>query len=333
MQSSGSVNRVGWGAGGRVRCGALILLSRITILLRMVAVSAPAQQIHTARLRSSDGVHLAVDLIGESGHPPVVFAHGLGQTRHAWRATASTLAAQGFHCTAFDARGHGDSEHSSIGNYAVPQLLDDLHCVAGHAGSAPLLVGASMGGLLGLAAQADAGLFSALVLVDVTPRLEASGVARITAFMQAHADGFESLEQAAAAIAAYLPHREARSSERLRKLLVPDGKGRWRWHWDPRFLDRMVADGDQHEARLLDAAARIDVPVLLVTGGASDVVSAATIEEFRTLVRHAEHVVVPGARHMVAGDANDVFSGHVSRFAHTVTRGGYVPPILQGATP
>lgn len=299
----------------------------------MVAVPAPAEQIRTARLRSSDGVHLAVDSVGQSGHPPVVFAHGLGQTRHAWRTTAATLAMQGFHCTAFDARGHGDSERCSAGNYAVPQLLEDLHCVAGHAGRAPLLVGASMGGLLGLAAQADAGLFSALVLVDVTPRLEPSGVARITAFMQAHTDGFDSLEQAAAAVAAYLPHRDARSSARLRKLLVPDGNGRWRWHWDPRFLEQVIKDGDQHEARLLDAAARIDVPVLLVTGGASDVVSSATIDEFRTLVRHAEHVIVPGARHMVAGDANDVFSGHVSRFAHTVTRGGHVPPIPQGATP
>lgn len=311
----------------------MILLSGITILLRMVAASTSLPQTGGVRLRSTDGVSLAAESIGPPAGPAVLFAHGLGQTRHAWRSTATTLAARGFRCTTFDARGHGDSGRCAASGYAVPHLLDDLRCVAGHAGTAPLLVGASMGGLLGLAAQARMNLFSALVLVDITPRVEPAGMARIIAFMQAHAGGFGSLEEAGAAIASYLPDRDPRPMARLRQLLVVGGDGRWRWHWDPRFLHQVMATGDQHQALLLEATAAIDIPVLLVTGGASDVVSPATIAEFRALVRHAEHVVVPGATHMVAGDANDVFSEHVARFAHSVTRGGPVPPLSQGATP
>ncbi len=107
----------------------------------------------------------------------------------------------------------------------------------------PVLVGASMGGLVGLAAEgAYAPLFRALVLVDVTPRWEPRGVDRILNFMRAHPDGFESLDAAAAAIAAYLPHRrEQKSPDRLRALLADRGDGRLRWHWDPRLSTSSLA--------------------------------------------------------------------------------------------
>ncbi|WP_148239687.1 alpha/beta fold hydrolase, partial [Stenotrophomonas maltophilia] len=39
----------------------------------------------------------------------VLFAHGFGQTRHAWNATARALSAAGLQTLAYDARGHGDS--------------------------------------------------------------------------------------------------------------------------------------------------------------------------------------------------------------------------------
>jgi hypothetical protein len=75
------------------------------------------------------------------------------------------------------------------------------------------------------------------VLVDIAPKIEGSGALRIIEFMQGNADGFASLEEAADAVAAYLPHRERPSdlsglAKNLRAL--PDG--RLRWHWDPRFL-------------------------------------------------------------------------------------------------
>lgn len=64
----------------------------------------------------------------------------------------------------------------------------------------------------------------------------------------------------------------------------------------------------------LAAARAIDVPTLLVTGGASDVVSGDTIDEFLALVPHARHQVIPHARHLVAGDDNDAFAQAVLDF-------------------
>jgi pimeloyl-ACP methyl ester carboxylesterase len=172
-----------------------------------------------------------------------------------------------------------------------------------------------MGGLLGLIAQAEYRPFRALVLVDVTPRWENAGVERIMTFMRAHPSGFASIDEASDAVSNYLPHRtEKKSPERLRQLLVREEDGRLRWHWDPRLLDRVAKNSERYQSALFDAARRIDVPTLLISGERSDIVSDSTITEFLQLVPHAEHVRVAHATHMVVGDRNDAFSTAVLGF-------------------
>lgn len=272
------------------------------------------------RLDSRDGVALALETRGAPDQPGIVFAHGFGQTRHAWAGSAAALAAQGYFTLTFDARGHGDSDWRRERPYDWQQMRDDLLAVVGTLPSPPVLVGASMGGLVGLAAEGmDGPLFRALVLVDVTPRWEPRGVGRIFHFMRAHPQGFDSLDQASEAIAAYLPHRgERKSPQRLRALLETGDDGRLRWHWDPRLLDELARGSESQQPLLLEAARRIRIPTLLISGGASDVVSPETIDEFLSLVPHAQHVVVPHATHMVAGDDNIVFTHHVVQFLGTL---------------
>ncbi|HEX5122777.1 MAG TPA: alpha/beta hydrolase [Rhodanobacteraceae bacterium] len=267
------------------------------------------------RFRRPDGVALAVDAFGRDG-APIVFAHGFGQTRQAWTATAAKLAGLGHRAITFDARGHGDSDWRGAAPYTWEQMRDDLVALARAQATRPVLVGASMGGLVGLAAEgAYAPLFRALVLVDVTPRWEPRGVDRILTFMRQHPHGFESLDAAAAAIAAYLPHRAGRKSpDRLRGLLADHGDGRLRWHWDPRLIDELARGSESYQPLLLEAARSIRVPTLLISGGASDVVSHDTIEEFLALVPHARHVRVAGATHMIVGDDNAAFTQHVTEF-------------------
>ena len=260
-----------------------------------------------------DGVALALETFGAG--TPIVFAHGFGQTRQAWSGTAAALAARAEAVT-YDARGHGDSGWRGADAYTWEQMRDDLAAVARTRPSRPVLVGASMGGLVGLAAEGEyAPLFRALVLVDVTPRWEPRGVERILGFMRAHPDGFESLDAAAAAIAAYLPHRrERKSPDRLRGLLADHGDGRLRWHWDPRLIGERAQGSESYQPLLLDAARRGRVPTLLISGGASDIVSHDTIGEFLALVPHARHVRVAGATHMIVGDDNAAFTRHVMEF-------------------
>ena len=280
-------------------------------------------QRRVVRLRAHDGIELMTERFGDDGAPAVVFAHGFGQTRRAWTSTACAVAANGWQSVTADARGHGDSGWRDDGNYDFAQFVDDLVLVARQAEN-PVLIGASMGGLLGLVAQANSRPFRALVLVDITPRWESAGIERIIGFMRAHPSGFASINDAASAVTSYLPHRAAgKSPERLRESLVRGDDGRLRWHWDPRLLDRIVNDSERYQAMLLNAARRIDVPTLLISGENSDIVSGATIAEFLQLVPHAEHVRVPRATHMVAGDENDAFAMAVLDFL-----GKFRPPVI-----
>ena len=206
-----------------------------------------------------------------------------------------------------------------VGLYEVMEVTDELR--------EPVLVGASMGGLLGLLAQGENGdLFEAMVLVDITPRWEAQGVDRILDFMGAHPDGFHSLDAAADAIARHLPHRRRKSPEQLSSLLLPHPDGRWRWHWDPRLLDEVARGAQRHQARLMLAARAIRIPTLLISGGLSDLVSDATVDEFLALVPHARHVCIPDATHMVAGDRNDAFTDAILDFLDALqSRGASCP--------
>ena len=185
---------------------------------------------------------------------------------------------------------------------------------------APVLVGASLGGVSGLLAEGESEgrVAAGLVLVDVTPRMEAKGVQRIMDFMTHKPEGFESLEEAADAIARYRQHRSRpRGTSGLAKNLRQGEDGRWRWHWDPAFIrgDGSVRAAEAHEAgRLLAAAERLTIPTLLVRGKESDVVSLEGAEEFQRAAPHAKFADVSGAGHMVAGDRNDAFTEAVLAF-------------------
>jgi non-heme chloroperoxidase len=128
------------------------------------------------------------------------------------------------------------------------------------------------------------------------------------------------------AIAEYQPHRprpDDLSGLAKNVRLAPDG--RYRWHWDPAFLQgprNLSARQSEHEAN----ASRVTVPTLLVRGGLSEIVSEQGAREFLELCPHAEYVNVSDASHMVAGDRNDVFADAVIEFLNRVIPAGDDPP-------
>ncbi|MFF2109851.1 alpha/beta fold hydrolase [Rhodococcus koreensis] len=250
----------------------------------------------------------------------VLLLHGGGQTRHSWRNTGRSLAADGWSAIALDARGHGDSQWAPDGDYGIDALVADLTSVIEELGEKPVLVGASMGGMTSLIGQGEnPDLARGLVLVDIAPKVETSGTAEIMAFMRSGLEGFASLDDAAAAIAAYTPNRVRKPNPQgLRKnLRLRDG--RWYWHWDPEFLrvgDEPTRQSDSivRYERARDAAAAITVPTMLVRGKQSNVVSEEGAKELLELIPTAKLIDVTGAGHMVAGDDNDVFSGGLKEF-------------------
>lgn len=281
-------------------------------------------------LTGCTGLRIAVDAQGPEDGPPVLLLHGGGQNRAAWKGSVQSLSALGYRVIALDARGHGDSEWATDGDYDMATMARDLLAVIEQLElERPAVVGASLGGITALEAHAltnHSNIFSAVVLVDIAPKVEEEGSRRVVGFMSAHPNGFATLEAAAAAIAEYNPHRPPpRNTDGLSKVLRRGEDGQWRWHWDPQFIaghaEAMRTDPERWQIerqlradRLHASAGALRAPLLLIRGLLSDLVSDETVALLRAAAPNAEYVDVRGAGHMVAGDNNDAFTSAVARF-------------------
>ena len=279
---------------------------------------------HEHAIVTADGVTLRYDVLRQAQDDrgaqddrtkgTVLFFHGGGQTRHAWTTTANAVAAAGYDAWTVDLRGHGDSGRAPTGAYALGDFVEDVAAVVAAAPAHAILVGASLGGgaALGCCATRDVDV-AGLVLVDVGMRLQNAGIERIIGFMREHTDGFATLEDAAAAIAAYAPRAgKTIRPEGLKKNLRRDDEGRYRWHWDPALLDAfdIVNDMMRNErvSGALQTIAAKHIPFAVIRGGSSDVLDDDAAAETARL-GNGRVISVAHASHMVAGDANDAFSG------------------------
>ncbi len=284
------------------------------------------------------GISLVANHAGPQDGPPVLLLHGGGQTRHAWEKTARRLADAGYRAIYPDLRGHGDSAWHEEGHYAFIDFAADLaallRSIIAEGGRRPVVVGASLGGFAAILSEGDLapGLMRALVLVDVTPRVNLDGVAKVQGFIRERArEGFVSLADAADAVARYLPHRQRPpTAEGLRKNLRRRADGRFYWHWDPKVIDGPRPAGHERDkamVRIAAAAARLSCPVLLVRGARSELVEDAHVREFQDLVPHGTVIDVRDAGHMVAGDKNDVFGDAVIAYLGGLEEAGPVAAV------
>ncbi|MBU3707445.1 MAG: alpha/beta hydrolase [Mycobacterium sp.] len=273
----------------------------------------------TVEFRGHDGITLVGDEWNRDGagdRPTILMLHGGGQNRFSWKNTGEVLADRGFHVVALDARGHGDSDRSPGGVYTIDILTEDVLAVLRQIGRPVVLIGASMGGMTGIqvAYRAGADTVTKLILVDVVPRFESKGSFRIRDFMVNHVAGFDTLEDAADAIAEYLPYRKrTRNLEGLKKNLR-HRDGRWYWHWDPAFVTQPGDDAFVEIEKLEREAMALRIPILLIRGKLSDVVSPEGVEDFLAKVPTAEFVELSDAGHTAAGDDNDAFSEAMVEF-------------------
>ena len=130
--------------------------------------------------------------------------------------------------------------------------------------------------------------------------------------MNAHRDGFATLEKAAKAVSAFNPTK-ARSTnpEGLRRNLRLRPDGRLYWHWDPRVPEQQTAERAE---LLISVAPRMTVPTMLVRGELSEFVDVAGVADMRRHVPQLEVLELAGAGHMITGDRNDDFLAGVEDF-------------------
>ncbi|MFJ2745682.1 alpha/beta fold hydrolase [Streptomyces sp. NPDC087440] len=226
------------------------------------------------------GIPLVADVWEEGGAPPLLLLHAGCQTRRAWQVAGGRLAALGHHVVAPDLRGHGASGRpTGSGGYGLDLFANDVRALVSALDGLPVVVGASLGGLSALLAAGEEprAAVRALVLVDVAHRPDPRGLRRIVETMRR------------------LPHGET---------------------WDPRLLESFEhrMDPPGMTERLLGAACRSDVPVLVARGQLSDVVSEEAAADFCARVPRARSVEVAGAGHTMAGERNAAFVDAVLPF-------------------
>ncbi|MBA3055656.1 MAG: alpha/beta hydrolase [Sphingomonadales bacterium] len=258
------------------------------------------------------GRRLAATLHGSDTGTPVVMLGGMGQTRHSWDRAARRIAATGRRAITLDFRGHGESDRAPDGDYSYPRQAADIAAIVAQIGRPIILVGASLGGKLGLAAASLDGpdVICGLVLVDSVPRSNPQGISNVARTFKAGREGYDTLDEAAAELARNRGREpEPGAAEKLRRNMRQTPDGRWRWHWDQSYTD------PRHKLGLGEGTAWLDrtipgltIPVLLARCELSDVVSDEGAAALQAIVPQMEVETILGARHMLVGDDNEIFA-------------------------
>jgi pimeloyl-ACP methyl ester carboxylesterase len=231
--------------------------------------------------------------------PELVLVHGGAQNAHTWDTVALALNRP---LLAIDLPGHGHSDGGPDGSLSVTSNGSDLATVIAElAPDAVGVVGMSLGGLssIALAAQAPQ-LVRSLVLVDVTPGINAERSAPITSFI----DGPASFANFDELLARTMEHNPTRTESSLRRGILHNAvqreDGSWVWRY-ARFRDAESGPRPEFED-LWGAISGLRVPLMLVRGLAWSVVSDENVEELLRRQPTCIVVGVEGAGHSVQGD-------------------------------
>ena len=256
-----------------------------------------------------DGLALVGEAFGDPAAAPVLFFHGGGQSRNAWRGSARAVAEAGYYGIAFDLRGHGTSEWARDGDYLLDAYARDVEALLGQFERPVTLVGASRGGQASLVAGSrQPERVRLIMLADVAPLMRDDGIESIRAFYAEGEAGFASFEDAAESLARHLGQPRMADPSRLAGAMRSDAAGRWHWHWDPATGSPEFLHPTSEGEALLAAAARVQTPVVLVRAEYSEVLTDEGVDRFRQLTPQLDVRIARGVGHMFTADRNEAFA-------------------------
>jgi pimeloyl-ACP methyl ester carboxylesterase len=261
-------------------------------------------------ITAPDGLMLHVRCYGRRSAQatPVVCLPGLARTAADFEALASSLSHDGPHSRrviALDYRGRGLSEYDrNPANYSLPIELADVLAVATALDASPaIFIGTSRGGILAmLLAAVRPTVIAGVVLNDIGPIIEPQGLMRIKSYVgklpqpRNFEEGAEILRRLFASQFPKLgPADWLASAHRTFK----EEKGRLVTTYDVKLATTMNGvDGGRPIPPLwkeFDALSAL--PVMVIRGANSDILSAATVEAMRARRAALETLEVPDQGH------------------------------------
>ena len=271
----------------------------------MSAVAASAFTSHFFPAQDGLVLHMRNYGADASRLAPVVCLSGLARTAADFDILATHLAAQGRRVVALDYRGRGLSEwDKDPAHYDVMTENADIQAVLAAAGiESAIFVGTSRGGIHTMVLSATRPrLIRAAVLNDIGPVIESRGLARIKGYVGklpppgSWADAIDLIKRLASAQFTGLTEAEW---EAFARLTFIEKHGRLIARYDPALAKNLAA---------IDLAAKIPdlwpqfeglahVPLLVIRGANSDLLSAGTVAEMMRRHPRCESFIVPGQGH------------------------------------
>ena len=259
---------------------------------------------------TQDGLKLFVRGYGAPGsnHLPVFCLHGLARTSADFHRLAIALsgdAANPRQVFAMDYRGRGRSDYDpNPDNYNVGVELNDVLTVLGALDIGPaVFIGTSRGGILTmLLASARPDVLAGAVLNDIGPVIEPLGLMRIKGYvgkLSQPASFEEAAEMLRRLFGAQFTNLTADDWRAFAQRTFEARDGKFVASYDPGLAQGLAAlDIDQPQAPLwqqFDALA--SVPVMVVRGENSDLLSPNTVMAMRQRRPDLQVVEVPGQGH------------------------------------
>ena len=258
-----------------------------------------------------DGLRQISGLAWGDGDPEYVLLHGGAQNAHTFDTVALALEQP---LIALDLPGHGHSDASPFAGSAIVGHAHDIEWALVQLLSGPRpLVGMSMGGLTAILIAHDRpDLVRSLILIDITPGVNADKARHITDFV----NGPPSFDDFDALLERTISHNPTRSVSSLRRGIlhnaVQRSDGTWVWRHQRHPKSDLAAP---HAGDLWAKLGELTMPVTLLRGMATgSVVDDADEAEFLRRLPGASVIHVPGAGHSIQGDAPLELAALIRRF-------------------
>ena len=258
---------------------------------------------------SGDSTHrMAYHAWGNPGNKVLLCVHGLTRRGSDFKTLAQAMC-KDYYVVCPDVVGRGESDRlSNPMLYAVPQYVADIAALVKKLGVAQVdWLGTSMGGLIGMvyAAMPNSPI-RRMIINDVGPKIEPEAIKRLGSYVGqpfTFSDRSEALQRLNEICATFGEHTSEEWEIYNGPMLIQKD-GKWIMHYDPDisvpFASVNPIMAKAGEMAMWHAFKQIHIPMLIVRGGNSDLLSAATVAQMCKVNPYARSIEIPNVGHAPA---------------------------------